>query len=436
MAKKYLVPINLSQQELQNAKIQNLASAPSSPVAGQVYFDTTLHQFGVYNDNTTSWVYLGSGGGTVTAVSVVAANGFDGTVAGSTTTPAITIKATPTGILKSNGTAISAATAGTDYYAPTGTDVAVADGGTGSSTAAGARTNLGLVIGTDVLAPSGNGSALTGITESQVASLTTDLAAKAPLASPTFTGTVTVPTPSNATDASTKGYVDNAVQGLSWKQTVRAATTANGTLASAYANGSVIDGVTLATGNRILIKDQTTGSENGIYVVAASGAPTRALDADTGAELVNATAYVSEGTANAETVWTCTNNATITPGTTALVFAQVNGGTVPTASSSTAGKVQLATQAEAEAKSDTAKAVVSADLANFPIKKIATIGDGSTTAIAVTHSLGTKDVVAQVRDASTDAVVECDITQTSTSVTTFTFGVAPSTNAYKVVIVG
>jgi hypothetical protein len=123
-----------------------------------------------------------------------------------------------------------------------------------------------------------------------------------------------------------KSYVDGKVAGLSWKQAVRAATTANGTLASAYENGDTIDGVTLATGDRILIKNQTTASENGIYTVNASGAPTRATDADSGAELVNATVYVSEGTTNADTQWTCTTNATITVGTTSLTFAQLTSG--------------------------------------------------------------------------------------------------------------
>jgi hypothetical protein len=129
-----------------------------------------------------------------------------------------------------------------------------------------------------------------------------------------------------ASQKATKTYVDGKVAGLSWKQAVRAATTSNHTLATAYANGQVIDGVTLATGDRVLIKNQTTGSENGIYIVPASGAPTRATDADSGAELVNATVYVSEGTTNADTQWTCTTNATITVGTTALTFAQLATG--------------------------------------------------------------------------------------------------------------
>lgn len=115
-----------------------------------------------------------------------------------------------------------------------------------------------------------------------------------------------------------------AIAGLSWKQSVRVATTANGTLATAFANGQTVDGVTLATGNRILLKDQSSGAENGIYVVAASGAPTRATDADSGAELLNASVYVQEGTTNADTQWTCTTNATITIGSTSLTWAQFN----------------------------------------------------------------------------------------------------------------
>lgn len=129
--------------------------------------------------------------------------------------------------------------------------------------------------------------------------------------------------PVSATDAANKQYVDAARSGLDVKQSVRAATTAAGTLSSGFANGSAIDGVTLATGDRILIKNQASGAENGIYTVNASGAPTRATDADSSTE---ATAgmfvFVEEGTVNADTGWVMTNNGAITLGTTALTFAQ------------------------------------------------------------------------------------------------------------------
>lgn len=118
-------------------------------------------------------------------------------------------------------------------------------------------------------------------------------------------------------------YVNNMLLGLRWKNPVRAATSAAGTLASSFQNGSSIDGVTLVTGDRILIKNQATATENGIYTVNASGAPTRATDADAGSELVNATVMVQEGTLYADTQWTCTNNTAPTLGSTNITFAQV-----------------------------------------------------------------------------------------------------------------
>ncbi len=130
-------------------------------------------------------------------------------------------------------------------------------------------------------------------------------------------------------------YVATQLDGRTWKQRVRVATTANGALATAFANGQTVDGVTLATGDRILLKNQTTGSENGIYVVAASGAPARSSDADTGDELVNATVEVSEGTANADLQFTCSTNAPITVGSTALVFVPTSTSTTYTADEST-----------------------------------------------------------------------------------------------------
>jgi hypothetical protein len=137
---------------------------------------------------------------------------------------------------------------------------------------------------------------------------------------------VNLGTPTNAADAATKAYVDSTAQGIDWKASVRAATTAAVTLASGLENGDILDGVTLATGNRILVKNQATGSENGIYVVAASGAPTRSTDADTGAELTsNFAVFVEEGTTNADQGYVLTNDGTITIGTTALAFTQFTG---------------------------------------------------------------------------------------------------------------
>lgn len=122
------------------------------------------------------------------------------------------------------------------------------------------------------------------------------------------------------TKAQIDALIAAALAGLRWKTPVRAASTANGTLATAFENGDTLDGVVLATGDRILLKDQSAGAENGVYVVAASGAPTRATDADSSAELVSMAVMVEQGTANADKAFVCTNNATITVGTTALVY--------------------------------------------------------------------------------------------------------------------
>jgi hypothetical protein len=142
----------------------------------------------------------------------------------------------------------------------------------------------------------------------------------------TFSSSPIVPTPSGSTDAANKAYVDSSVAGLSWKQAVRVATTADGTFASAYDNGSTVDGVTLATGDRILIKNQSDQTTNGIYIVAASGAPTRATDADSAAEILQASVYVQEGSTLADTQWVNTTNAPITLGATNIVFAQLSSG--------------------------------------------------------------------------------------------------------------
>lgn len=84
---------------------------------------------------------------------------------------------------------------------------------------------------------------------------------------------------------------------------VKAATTTNGTLATAYANGSVVDGYTLVTGDRLLLKNQTTGAENGVYTVNASGAPTRTTVWGVGQDVVGYSVRVINGTVNANTVW-------------------------------------------------------------------------------------------------------------------------------------
>ena len=128
-------------------------------------------------------------------------------------------------------------------------------------------------------------------------------------------------TPTAASDAATKGYVDAAQQGLDVKDSVKAATTANITLSGTQ----TVDGVALSVGDRILVKNQSTGSENGIYVVA-SGSWSRAADADADSEVTAGLfTFVEEGTVNGDAGFSLTTNGSITVGTTALSFSQFSG---------------------------------------------------------------------------------------------------------------
>ena len=144
----------------------------------------------------------------------------------------------------------------------------------------------------------------------------------------------------NPNDAVNLGQVQGMLQGLDPKGSVRAATTAAGTLASSFANGQSVGGVTVATGDRILIRNQAAPAENGIYTVNASGAPTRATDADAWAELPGAYTFVEEGTL-AGTGWVCNVAAGGTLGTTAVTFVQFAGAGEYTGTNLGAGTVSF-----------------------------------------------------------------------------------------------
>lgn len=130
--------------------------------------------------------------------------------------------------------------------------------------------------------------------------------------------------PNNALEAVTKNYVDNLVTGLTWKQSVVAGTTANITLSGTQ----TIDGIAVVAGDRVLVKDQTNATQNGIYVVA-TGAWSRAVDNDSGLEIATSTVLCEAGTLNAGTQWNC-SNTTITLGSTNITFVLIAGAGVYT----------------------------------------------------------------------------------------------------------
>ena len=432
----------------------------------------------------------GSGNGTVQSVSVTSANGFAGTVANATTTPAITLTTSITGVLKGNGTAISAATAGTDYVVPSGSITGSAGSvtnaltiGTGLSGTVGTYngsaavtvslpsvgtagtytkvttdaqgrvssgttlsasdiptlgniTNAGAIGSTSGLviitgasgvlsslaagttgqylqyngtwstppnyfptavtavtsaSPTTNGPTL-GLTMNSGTVTTVDIPAASATVSgaittgtqtiagaktysgtATFNSTVTVPTPTNATDAANKQYVDNVAQGVNAHDAVQVATT--GTLAAVYAAGTTGgDGgtgvgatitfsatgtttldttITLVANDRVLVKDGVTADAgtaskaNGIYYVSTAGTTgvatvlTRALDYDNsiaGDIVAGDLVYVIGGTANGTTQWIETTTGTATTpnkgikiGTDGITFTQFSGANATTA---------------------------------------------------------------------------------------------------------
>ncbi len=301
------------------------AQRPVSGLAnGAMRYNTDLNVIeGFVN---TTWTPMSTGATTIT---------LTGDVTGSGTNSIATTLAT----VNANVGQFTAITVNAKGLATAATNLAA----TGDATGTASGASIALTLATVNASPQTdtfrkitvNGKGLTTATSAVVAADITTALGYTPInkagdtvgGTLTFTaGTVTgLPSPTAGSDAANKNYVDSAVAGLSWKQAVRAATTVNGTLATAYANGQTIDGVTLATNDRILIKNQTTQTENGIYVVQAAGAPVRSTDADTGVELVGATVFVDSGTTQSDTGWTQTANAPITIGTTNITWVQFSG---------------------------------------------------------------------------------------------------------------
>uniref|UniRef100_UPI003F4943F7 hypothetical protein n=1 Tax=Streptosporangium sp. CA-235898 TaxID=3240073 RepID=UPI003F4943F7 len=195
-----------------------------------------------------------------------------------------------------------------------------------------------------------------------------------------------------------KTLVAAATSNLDYKGSVRVASTANVSVSTAP---STIDGVTLASGNRVLLKNQTAAAENGLYVFSAAGAAlTRAADADAGTEVTPGLwVTVEEGTANADTAWWLTTDGTITVGTTALTFTEF----------------PLVTGGQSN---------------DFEAVGPPTAG----TTWAVTHGLGTKAIAAQVWEVATDEEVDVKMVATSDNILTISAGVTLAQNGYRVVI--
>ena len=244
-----------------------------------------------------------------------------------------------------------------------------------------------------------------------------------------------LPNATSDQEPATYAQLKSQIEGLAWKDSVRVKTQANLDLS---APGATVDGISLSSGDRVLVATQSIGSQNGIYVWNGAATPaTRALDASTFAELEAAVVTVEEGT-DAGTSWRQTEvNGTID--STTVTFTAF-GVVTPAASESTAGKIEIATQAETDAGTDDQRAITPLKLKNWSLapKRYSTdVGDGSNTSYTITHNLGTRELTVVVyRNSGNYDEVECEVRHTSSTALTLVFSSAPTSNQFRVVVVG
>jgi hypothetical protein len=219
----------------------------------------------------------------------------------------------------------------------------------------------------------------------------------------------------NPQDAATVNQVELAKRGIKRKDSVRAASTGNLTLSGTQ----TVDGVVLIANDRILVKDQTTASANGIYIVGATGW-TRAADFNTSADIIGSEVFISEGTVNGNKVYALITDAPITIGTTDLTFTIFGDGKTYTGGT---GVTITGT-------------VVAINTAIVARKASATIGDGSSTTLTFTHNLNTQDIDVIVKEVATNTGVLTDWVANGVNTVQLTFGIAPTSGQYQVTVVG
>jgi hypothetical protein len=479
MARKFLTPIDLSKLEIQNVAAQNVASFPGSPAVGQIVFRTDLKKFYVYTgDNTlgtSGWV--AGDGADIPNNTITSAKIANDTIVNADIKSDAAIAYTKLSLTGSIVNADIKSDAAIAYTKLNLTGSLVNADVSSSAAIAYSKLNLtGSIVDADVKSDADISiSKLNGTqfdTKVQTSRLD-QMAAPTADVSLNSRKITSLADPVSDTDAANKRYVDGAVQGLSWKAAARVSADTNVDLA---APGSSIDGISLSSGDRVLLLGQTAASDNGIFVWSgASAALVRASDANSASELKGAAVFVMEGT-RADQAYTLVTDGAITVGTTALSWTQFTGlGQVTAGGGLTKSGNQIdvvGTSNRITVNSDsidiastyvgqtsiTTLGTIAAGIWNGTTIAVANGGTGATTAadaranlgattkysanvggatsVAVTHNLGTKDVVVTVRENATDSVVECDITMTDTNTVTLGFAVAPTAGAFRVTVVG
>jgi hypothetical protein len=478
MSRKFLVGIDLNKNELQNAVIQNLGTAPSSPIAGQIYFDTVDNELYYYTGTTwestqanaqvtygllagrpaageagrlyyatDNYLLYFDDGSTWTQI-----NNF-GTVTAQTTY----------GATSGNGSSTNFARADHTHGTPPLTNttpqaLAIGANGAVGTGAAPAREDhvhempdFGNVSAqTTFGASSGNGSSAdvaradhthgTPAHDNAAHSAINLSALAVPIANVPFaTYKITgLGNPTDDQDAATKYYVDQAVQGLTWKVAANLLSVVNAPLTGATGtlNIDTYGALTSAdAGYRIVLTNQTTDADNGIYVYADNGTNytlTRSTDGNPYTELIGATIYIQEGTTKAGTSWSQSNHYLTS-------FADQEWVQIAGVGIYTAGNGIAITDNVIAADPGTGITVdgsgINIDTAVVVTKYAANVGNGSATSYTITHNLGTRDVIVSVYDnASPYAEVICDVQHSSTTAITLLFSVAPTSNQYRVVV--
>jgi len=435
----FLDHVDFSKVEARNLVTHKLASAPTSPVLAQRYFDTTINKEGVYNG--ASWDYTGSGA--VTAIGVTAPIASTG---GTTPTLSITpasgslagsmslsdfVKLSASTALNTASTIVQRDssgnfTAGTITATLTGIASNAANLGAQSPAYYTARANQ---TGTQT-------SATISDFNSAVYTARLDQLA-APTSNVSLNGLkiVSLADPQNPQDGATKGYADALIATGNNKGTARLAATGNVVLASP---GATFDSVTAAVGDILLLPVQTTGSQNGLYVFNGAASPlTRTTNANLSGEIrPGLFVFAAEGTLNGSNGYTLTTPNPIVLETTALTFIQTSGaGQILAGTGIT--KVGNVINAVGGVGLVTNATNLAIDPAIVVRKYSSLIGDGTSTSITVTHNLNNPTLdysLALAASPYTKAL--CTVSFPTVNTAILTFALPPSANQYRVSLFG